>query len=83
VAPEPSVYHPVAIHRDPGHTHPMATRRAAGVLWPVDRLILAADTTATPLDATPVPSSVRSALVDPYWRRAMEEEYAGLLANHT
>jgi hypothetical protein len=80
--PEPPLYHPVAIHRDPGHVHPMVTRRAAGVLRPIDRLILAADTTTTPSDASPVPSSVRTALADPHWRRAMEE-YAALLANHT
>jgi hypothetical protein len=80
---EPSVYHPVAIHRDPGHVHPMVTRRAAGVLRTIDRLILAADTTCTPPDASPVPSSVRTALADPHWRRAFEEEYAALLANHT
>jgi hypothetical protein len=80
---ESSVYHPVAIHRDPGHIHPMVTRRAAGVLLPVDRLILAADTTCTPPDASPVPSSIHAALADPHWRRAMEEEYAALLANHT
>jgi hypothetical protein len=61
----------------------MVTRRAASVLQPVDRLILAADTTATPPDASPVPSSVRIALADPHWCRAMEEEYAALLANHT
>jgi hypothetical protein len=42
VRSESSVYHLVAIHRDPGHVHPMVTRRAAGVLRPVDRLILAA-----------------------------------------
>jgi hypothetical protein len=60
VAPEPLVYHPVAIHRDPGHIHPMVTHHAAGVLRPVDRLILAADTTTTPPDASPVPSSVRT-----------------------
>ena len=44
---------------------------------------LAATTTSTPPDASPVPSSVRTALADPHWRRAMEEEYAALLANHT
>jgi hypothetical protein len=60
----------------------MVTRRAAGVLRPVDLLILAADTFSTPPDASPVPSSVRTALADPHWRRAMEE-YAALLANHT
>jgi hypothetical protein len=61
----------------------MVTRRAAGVLRHVDRLILAADTSSTPSDASPVPSSVRTALADPHWRRAMEEEYVALLANHT
>jgi hypothetical protein len=78
---EPLVYHPVVIHRDPGHVHPMVTHHAAGVLQPVDRLILAADTTSTPPDASLVPS-VRAALADLHWRRAMEE-YAALLANHT
>jgi hypothetical protein len=80
---ESSVYHPVAIHHDPGHVHLMVTQRDAGVLRPVDRLILAADTTCTPPDASPVPSSVRAALTDPHWRRAMEEEYVALVANHT
>jgi hypothetical protein len=63
---EPPVYHPVDIHRDPGHVHPMVTRRVAGVLRPVDLLILAADTTTTPPDASPVPSSVRTTLADPH-----------------
>jgi hypothetical protein len=80
---EPPVYPLVAVLRDPGHVHPMVTRHAAVVLRPVDRLILATDTTATPSDASPVPSSVRSALTDPHWRRAMEEEYVALLAIHT
>jgi hypothetical protein len=62
--PKTSVYHPFAIHRDPRHIHPMVTLRAAGVLRPVDRLILAADTTTTPPDTSSVPSSVRTALVD-------------------
>jgi hypothetical protein len=30
--PEPPVYHPVAIHCDFGHVHPMVTRRTASVL---------------------------------------------------
>jgi hypothetical protein len=63
---EPSVYHPDAIHCEPEHIHPMLTRHAAGVLWPVDRLILAADMTNTPPDASPVPSPVRTALADPH-----------------
>jgi hypothetical protein len=32
---------------------------------------------------SPVPSSVRTALVDPNWRRAMEEEFASLITNNT
>jgi hypothetical protein len=61
----------------------MVTRRAAGVLRPVERLILVADATATPPYASLVPSSVRTALADPHWRCAMQEEYAVLVANHT
>lgn len=56
------VYHPVSIHRDPGHVHPMVTRRAASVLRPVDGLIVAADTTTTPPDASLVPFFVRTTL---------------------
>jgi hypothetical protein len=33
-----SVYHPVVVALDPRSTHPMVTRRAAGVTKPVDRL---------------------------------------------
>ena len=80
---EPPVYHPIAIHRDPGHVHQMMTRHAADVLRLVDLLILAADTAATPPGASQVPSSVRVALVRTHWRHAMDEEYAALLANHT
>jgi hypothetical protein len=48
------MYHPIAIHLDPGHVRPMVTRRVAAVLRPVDWLILAADTIATPPDVSPV-----------------------------
>jgi hypothetical protein len=75
------VSHPIAIHRVPGHVHPMVTHSAANVPSPVDRLILAANMTATPPDASPVPSSTRAALAVPHWRCAMEE-YVVLLANH-
>jgi len=37
--------------------------------------------TAAPL--SPVPKTFRSALADPNWRAAMEEEHAALLRNHT
>jgi hypothetical protein len=77
------LYHRVAIHRDPEHIHPMVTRRAAGVFHPVARLIVAADTTATPSNASSLSSSVRAALIDPHWHHTMQEEYVALLANHT
>jgi hypothetical protein len=77
------VYHLVAIHRDLRHVHPMVTQHVADILRPIDRLILAADTTTTPPDASPVPSSFHTALADPHWQRAMEKEYVALLANHT
>jgi hypothetical protein len=31
---EPMVYHPLIMHQDPHHTHPMVTRQAARVLRP-------------------------------------------------
>ena len=73
---EPEVYHPPVVHRDPRHIHPMVTRRMASQ---------AATLSATEGEprVSPVPSSVCDALADPRWRRAMEEEYAALLANQT
>jgi hypothetical protein len=32
---------------------------------------------------SPVPSSLRATLVDPNWRRAMEDEFAALITNNT
>jgi hypothetical protein len=54
----------------------MVTRHAAGTLRP---RVLAATTGDSQVSL--VPSSVRTALLDPHWRRAMEEEYAALVAN--
>jgi hypothetical protein len=59
----------------------MVTRRAAGVTKPVDRIQLSA--AAAPLTLSPVPTVVRSALVEPHWRHAMEEEYEALVSNNT
>ena len=68
--------YPPVIHRDSRHIHPMVTRRMASQ---------AATLSATEGEprVSPVPSSVRDALADSHWRRAMEEEYAALLANQT
>jgi hypothetical protein len=71
------VYHPPLLHHDPRHAHPMVTRHAAGTLPP---RVLAATTGDS--QVSPVPSSVRTALLDPHWCRAMEE-YAVLVANQT
>jgi hypothetical protein len=60
---EPPVYHPVTIHRNLGHVHPMVTSRTTSVLRPANRLILMAD---APPNASPVPSSVRTAHTDPH-----------------
>ncbi|XP_021309205.1 uncharacterized protein LOC110432736 [Sorghum bicolor] len=72
------VYHPPLLHRHPRHVHPMVTRHAAGTLQPRALAAMPGDS-----QVSPVPSSVREALLDPHWRRAMEEEYAALLANQT
>ncbi|WVZ85197.1 hypothetical protein U9M48_032147 [Paspalum notatum var. saurae] len=75
---ESTVYHPPVLERDPRHLHPMVTRRAAGVLRSA-----ALSTAVAEPGISPVPFSVRDALADPHWRRAMEEEYTALLANQT
>jgi hypothetical protein len=69
LTPEPSrvgssVYHPVAVARDPRSTHPMVTRRVAGVTKPIDRLQHSVATTPSTLSL--VPTSVHSALADPH-----------------
>jgi hypothetical protein len=79
-APAP-VYHPVTISCDEGHSHMMVTRRSAGVaLQPAERLNLSA-TTSTVL--SPVPADYRSALANPHWRAAMQEEFQALIDNGT
>jgi hypothetical protein len=71
------VYHPPLLPWDPRHVHPMVMRHAAGTLPP---RVLAATHGDTQVSL--VPSSVRTALLDPHWRGAMEE-YAALVANQT
>jgi hypothetical protein len=65
----------------PENPHRMVTRVKDGFRVLPDRLILTATTTSpTP---SPIPSSVRSALADPNWRAAMEDEYGALISNGT
>jgi len=56
----------------------MVMRHAAGTLQPQALAAMPGDS-----QVSPVPSSVREALLDPHWRRAMEDEYMALLANQT
>jgi hypothetical protein len=55
----------------------MRTRGKDGFRQPVDRLNLYVATLSL------LPSSVRAALTDPLWRRAMQEEFDALQANDT
>jgi hypothetical protein len=58
----------------------MTTRAKRGFRLPADRLTLSATSALT---LSPVPSSVCATLVDPNWRRSMEEEFAALITNNT
>jgi hypothetical protein len=60
--------------------HPMTMRVKQGFRLPADRLTLLATTAST---LSSVPSSIRVALIDSNWRRAIEEEFAALIANNT
>jgi hypothetical protein len=68
------------VARDPRSTHLMVIRHAVGVTKHVDRLHL--PVVATPPILSLVPSSVRSTLADPHWRRTMEE-YEAPMSNST
>jgi histone deacetylase 1/2 len=52
----------------------MTTRSKSGFLLP---------TAFSATTLSPIPKTHRSALADPNWRRAMEEEYAALISNNT
>jgi hypothetical protein len=60
--------------------HPMTMRVKQGFRLPADRLTLSATTAST---LSSVPSSIRVALIDSNWCRAIEEEFAALIANNT
>jgi hypothetical protein len=72
---KPLAYHPIVVHQDPRHIHPMVTRCATGVLRAPDRSILSATSSPALL---PLTTTVRGALADPKWLCAMEEEYEAL-----
>jgi len=55
------VYHPPLLHRDPRHIHPMVTGQAAGTLRSRALAAMPGDS-----QVSPVPSSVRAALLDPH-----------------
>jgi hypothetical protein len=58
----------------------MTIRVKRGFRLPTDKLTQSA-TLSSPLSL--VPTSVRAALTNPSWRRAMEEEYYALITNNT
>ena len=61
------------------NAHGMRTRGKDGFRQPVDRLNLHMMSAVT----SPVPTSVRAALLDPAWRLAMQAEFDALLSNDT
>jgi hypothetical protein len=60
--------------------HSMTTRAKRGLRLPADKLTLSATSSSS---LSPVPTSIRVALADPSWRRAIEEEYDALITNNT
>jgi hypothetical protein len=64
----------------PVNPHPMTTRVKREFRLSVNKLTLSATSSSS---LSPMPTSVRATLVDPSWRRAMEEEYDALTANNT
>jgi hypothetical protein len=64
----------------PINPHPMTTWVKRGFRLPTDKLMLLT-ISSSPL--SPVPTSIRIALIDPSWRCAMEEEYDTFITNNT
>jgi hypothetical protein len=64
----------------PINPHSMTIRVKRGFRLPTDKLTQSA-TLSSPLSL--VPTSVRAALTNPSWHRAMEEEYYALITNNT
>lgn len=60
----------------------MVTRAQAGIFKPNPRYANVASTTTSP-DISPLPRSVRSAVKDPNWLAAMQEEFSALVGNQT
>jgi hypothetical protein len=58
----------------------MTTQVKRGFQLPTDKLTLLV-TSSSPL--SPVPTSVRIALADPSWCRAIDEKYDALITNNT
>jgi histone deacetylase 1/2 len=61
----------------------MITRAQDGIFKPNPRYAQLASTTAPSADISPLPSSVRTAVKDPNWLSAMQEEFAALISNRT
>jgi hypothetical protein len=64
----------------PVNPHPMTTWMKRGFRLPADKLMLSATSSSL---LSPVPTSVRTALADLSWHRAMEGQYDALIRNNT
>jgi hypothetical protein len=64
----------------PVNPHLMTTQAKRGFRLPADKLTLLV-TSSSPLSSGP--TSIHTALADPSWCRAMEEEYDALITNNT
>ena len=61
----------------------MVTRAQAGIFKPNPRYAHVSSTTPSSADVSPLPRSVRTAVKDPNWLSAMQEEFATLVRNRT
>jgi hypothetical protein len=58
----------------------MVTRAQRGIFKPNPKY---ANVVTTPPSISPIPTSVRTALRDPSWLTAMQDEYKALMSNRT
>ena len=74
------VNQPTSITQPPPPTHTMTTRSKNNITKPVQNLNLTAQ--LTPITNSE-PTTVKQALFDPKWRKAMSEEFDALVSNGT
>ncbi|GJU51484.1 ribonuclease H-like domain-containing protein [Tanacetum coccineum] len=72
-----TVPQPLNLNPNPVSTHPMVTRYRVGSNRPTQRYTMHVST------ISPLPKSYTHAFQDPYWNRAMLDEYNALIKNNT